>query len=68
VPKQKPGSVEAFFFRGQFSSHVLETQLGRVGVGICYDNAFRFLADAVIAGDADILLMPFSASTSQETW
>jgi len=68
VPKQKPGSVEAYLFRGQESPHIIETELGRIGVGICYDNAFRFLADALIAGDADILLMSFSAPTPQETW
>jgi N-carbamoylputrescine amidase len=68
VPKQKPGSIEAYFFRGQESSHIIETELGRIGVGICYDNAFRFLADALIAGDADMVLMPFCAPTPQETW
>jgi N-carbamoylputrescine amidase len=68
VPKQKPGSIEAYLFRGQESSHIIETELGRIGVGICYDNAFRFLADALIAGDADIVLMPFCAPTPQETW
>jgi predicted amidohydrolase len=68
VPKQKPGSIEAYLFRGQVSSHIIETGLGRIGVGICYDNLFRFLADAVLAGDADILLMPFSAPTPEQTW
>ena len=68
VPKQKPGSIEAYLFRGQESSHIIETTLGRVGVGICYDNLFRFLAEAMIAGDADILLMPFSAPTPEQAW
>jgi len=68
VPKQKPGSVEAFIFRGRPSNHLIETALGRIGVGICYDNAFRFLAEAIIAADADLLLMPFSAPTPQQTW
>jgi N-carbamoylputrescine amidase len=68
VPKQKPASVEAFLFRGRESSHIIETELGRIGVGICYDNLFRFLAEALIAGDADIALMSFSAPTPQRTW
>jgi len=68
VPKQKPASFEAYLFRGQISRHIIETQLGRIGVGICYENAFRFLAEAMIAGDADIMLMPFSAPTPKETW
>jgi len=68
VPKQKPGSVEAYLFRGEESSHIIETELGRIGVGICYDNVFRFLPEALIAGCADIALMPFSAPTPQQTW
>lgn len=68
VPKQKPASFEAYLFRGQVFQHIIETQLGRIGVGICYENAFRFLAEALIAGDAAIILMPFSAPTPRETW
>lgn len=68
VPKQRPGFVEAFIFRGKTSNHLIETELGRLGVGICYDNAFRFLAEAVIAADADLLVMSFSAPTPQQTW
>jgi N-carbamoylputrescine amidase len=68
VPKQQAASIEAYLFRGEQSSHVIETDLGRVGVGICYDNVFRFTADAMMAGNADIAVMPFSAPTPQQTW
>jgi N-carbamoylputrescine amidase len=68
VPKQQAASVEAYLFRGQQSSHIIETELGRVGVGICYDNAFRYTVDAFINGDADIAVMSFSAPTPQRTW
>ena len=68
VPKQQAASVETYLFRGQRSSHIIETDLGRVGVGICYDNVFRYTADALIAGDADIAVMSFSAPTPQLTW
>lgn len=68
IPKQRPASAEAYLFRGEVSSHIIDTELGRIGVGICYDNAFRFLADAMIAGDADIVLMPHSAPTPQQRW
>jgi N-carbamoylputrescine amidase len=68
VPKQKPASVESYLFRGLESSHIINTEFGRVGVGICYDNAFRFIPDALIAGDADIAVMSFSAPTPQQTW
>jgi N-carbamoylputrescine amidase len=68
VPKQQAASVEAYLFRGEQSPHVIDTDLGRVGVGICYDNVFRFIADAFIAGNADIAVMSFSAPTPQQTW
>jgi N-carbamoylputrescine amidase len=68
VPKRKAASVEAYLFRGQESSHIIQTELGRVGVGICYDNVFRFVPDALIAGDADIVVMSFSAPTPQRAW
>jgi len=68
VPKQQPASVEAFLFRGQESTHIIDTDVGRIGVGICYDNLFRFTAEAMIGGDADIALMAFSAPTPQQTW
>ena len=68
VPKQQAASVEAYLYRGQESSHIIDTDLGRVGIGICYDNAFRFVPDALIAGDADIAVMSFSAPTPQQTW
>jgi len=68
IPKQQPGSVEAYLFRGEVSAHVLATDLGRTGIGICYDNAFRFTAEAFIYGAADIAVMSFSAPTPQRTW
>lgn len=68
VPKEQAASVEAYLFRGQQSSHIIETELGRIGVGICYDNVFRYIADALIAGDADIAVMSFSAPTPQQRW
>lgn len=68
VPKQQPASVEAYLFRGQTSSHIIVTELGRVGVGVCYDNVFRYTAEALIKGDADLAIMCFSAPTPQRTW
>jgi len=68
IPKQTAASVEAYLFLGQESSHIIATDLGRVGIGICYDNAFRFVPDALIAGGADIALMSFSAPTPQQRW
>ena len=46
----------------------MDTDLGRVGVGICYDTALRFLPDALIAGDAHIAVMSCSVPTPHGTW
>jgi N-carbamoylputrescine amidase len=36
--KSPPASLEACFYRAGEGSHVVETELGRIGVGICYEN------------------------------
>lgn len=61
VRKQSPAAVEANFFKGQGGSHVVETGLGKVGVGICYENQlarqFRLMCEQPV----DLVLMPHSA-------
>ena len=68
VPKQQPGAVETYLFRGKRSTHIIDADVGRIGIGICYDNLFRFTAETLIAGDADVAVMAFSAPTPQCTW
>jgi len=53
-------------FARELAALGIRQSVGRTG--ICYDNAFRFLADAMIAGDVDLLVMSFSAPTPQQTW
>jgi predicted amidohydrolase len=38
VRKQFPAIWEAYFFKGDLGSHVIETALGKIGVGICFDS------------------------------
>ena len=38
VRKNPPCSIEAYFFKAGSDRHVIETELGRIGVGICYEN------------------------------
>jgi len=64
VRKQIPASVENHFFRGEPSDHVIETELGVIGVGICYENLRSFLLKTLYSRKADIVLMPHSAPVS----
>jgi N-carbamoylputrescine amidase len=60
VRKESLPGFEGWFFRGCPGSKVIETEIGRIGVGICHDvNTGRFmrrLSDEKV----DLLLMPHS--------
>jgi N-carbamoylputrescine amidase len=58
VRKQTPAMYEPWFFRGQSGPHVIDTELGTIGVGICNDNHRSYLPSLLQAGGADLLLMP----------
>ena len=60
VRKQTPAAYEAFFTRGGYGSHVMDTELGRIGVGICYENQLTYIPQIMQEQSADILLMPHS--------
>lgn len=61
VRKQTPAFAEAFFTRGEVGPHVIQTGLGRLGVGICYENQLSYLPRLICSGWVDLLLMPHSA-------
>ena len=61
VRKNPPASLEAYFYRGGNDSHVIETALGRIGVGICYENLlYEHLLDMQHAS-VDLILQPMAA-------
>ncbi len=61
VRKQTPAFAEAFFFRGSPNRHVIDTELGRIGVGICYENLLAYTPRLMCEQDIDLLIMPHSA-------
>ena len=61
VRKQVPADAEAYFFKGEIGSHVIETPIGRIGVGICAENYYCFLANQMSERQVDFVLMPHSA-------
>jgi N-carbamoylputrescine amidase len=61
VRKQVPADAEAYFFKGAVGSHVIDTEIGRIGVGICAENYYCFLANQMSERQVDFILMPHSA-------
>jgi N-carbamoylputrescine amidase len=53
--------AETYCFRCTEGPHVIETEIGRIGVGICADNLFVANLDRMQDNAADILLMPHAA-------
>jgi N-carbamoylputrescine amidase len=62
VRKAVPADVEAYFFKGAMGPHVIETAIGRIGVGVCAESYYCALAEAMRTGRADLILMPHSAA------
>ena len=58
VRKEFPSMDEARVFRGAPGSHVIETPIGRIGVGICFDAHTAVVARALMAADVDLVLAP----------
>ncbi len=59
VGRVRKTQTEYILFKaGELDSHVIDTALGRIGVGICADNHKTFLPKLMQERDVDILLMP----------
>ncbi len=63
VRKQPPAGFEAYFMEGETNNHVIHTELGNIGVGICYENQLSYLPKLLLQQSIDIHLMPHSAPT-----
>jgi N-carbamoylputrescine amidase len=61
VRKNPPASLEAFFYRAGNDSHVIETALGRIGVGICFENLLYEHLLELQRASVDLILQPTAA-------
>ncbi len=66
VRKSHPCAFEAYIFAAGYDSHVFDTELGRIGVAICYEGSLRAVWDELLAHDPDIVLMPMSAPSPEK--
>jgi len=60
VRKQTVAAFEAFFTRDGPGPHVINTELGKIGVGICYENQLSYIPQIMHRESVDLLLMPHS--------
>jgi N-carbamoylputrescine amidase len=58
---------EYFHFRTGGRVNVIDTELGRVGIGICYDTAFPETARIAAVSGAEVYLAPHAARCGQWT-
>lgn len=61
VRKQTPAVAEALFTRGETGPHVIDTKLGRIGVGICLENALAYTPRNMYLQSVDLMLQPHSS-------
>jgi len=62
VRKNPPASIEAYFYKAGSDRHVIETELGRIGVGICYENLLYEQMCFLYRENVDLVLSPFAAA------
>jgi N-carbamoylputrescine amidase len=63
VRKSPPASFEAFFFAGGSDRHWFDTPIGRIGVGICFENALYDRYAELHQAGIDLYLRPFSGAS-----
>jgi N-carbamoylputrescine amidase len=61
VRKSPPASLEAYFYRAGTGSHVIHTKLGRIGIGICYENLLYERLTNLYQESVDMVLQPAAA-------
>jgi predicted amidohydrolase len=66
VSKAVRAEAEAYFFRGEMGPHILNTGIGRIGIGICAENYYCALPTELIKQSADLILMPHAAPDMSE--
>ena len=63
VRKNPPASFEAYLFTAGSDPHWFDTPLGRIGVGICFENALYERYCEIQDAQVDIFLRPFSGAS-----
>jgi len=59
---------EQWFIQGGDELRVFDTELGRIGINICYDSEFPLLARRQVEAGADLILVPSCTDTTAGYW
>lgn len=63
VRKERPACYESFYTRGETGPHIIDTDLGRIAVGVCYENQWSYMPLLAHQHRASLVLQPHSAPT-----
>ena len=66
VRKNPPASVEAYFYTAGTDSHVIETEMGRIGISICYEGLLYDHMCSLYNGKIDLMLWPAAAANPKK--
>ena len=61
VRKSPAPAVESYFYKEGSDSHVIETEIGRIGVNICYEMLLHRRVTDLYEGNIDLCLQPSAA-------
>ena len=49
-------------------THIIDTEFGKIGVGICYENSLAYLPELMYEQSAELVLMPHSAPSPSQSF
>lgn len=58
-----PWEREIWGITGTSSARVFDTEIGRIGIAVCYDGEFPLIVRALVAAGADLILIPSATET-----
>lgn len=58
-----PWEREIWGITGNSAARVFDTELGRIGVAVCYDGEFPLIVRAMVAAGAELILIPSATET-----
>lgn len=58
-----PWERDIWGITGNSSARVFDTEIGRIGVAVCYDGEFPLIVRAMVAAGAEMILMPSATET-----
>lgn len=61
VSKKSTPFYESFFIDNGDTSRSIDTEIGKIGIGICFDNHTNSFLKEMIKSQVDLLLMPYCA-------